>query len=98
MQILEVGGHESGRPMTAEEMLGGSSNTSGDGWIGGLETIQEEDAGRLVTRYALKAAAENTWIWCWVSFIEPEEVAWTEQVARGLRHSESGPRFQLRRR
>jgi hypothetical protein len=98
VHILEVAGHQSGRPMTAEEMLGSAANTSGDGWIGFLETLQEDDAGRAVARYALKAAAQNTWISCWVSFMEPDEPAWAEQVARGLRHLEKPRRFGFRKR
>ena len=97
VQILEVGGHESGRPMSAEEMLGERSNINGEGWLGSVEMIQEDDAGRVVTRYALKAAAQNTWISCWVSFVEPAELAWAEQVAQGLRHRPKQGRLWFRR-
>jgi hypothetical protein len=98
VQIVEVGGHESGRPMAPEEMLGGPANKTGNGWIGSLEMVQEDDAGQVATRYALSAAAQNTWISCWVSYLEPAELAWAEQVAAGLQHTApKSPRFRLRR-
>ena len=98
VQILETSGHKSGRPMTADEMLGRDTNITGDGWIGSLEVLQEQSDGRQATRYALKAAAQNTWISCWVSFLDPAELAWAKQVSLGLQHQQPQSRLRLRRR
>jgi hypothetical protein len=86
VHIVEIGGHVSGRPMTARQLLNGQATTSGEGWIGAIEILDEPDGVGPAWRFALTATAENTLISCWISYRVPADLPWAEAVARSLRH------------
>jgi hypothetical protein len=105
--IVEVGGHQSGRDMGAEEMLGTAPTVSGTGWLGITELFSETDGDGATTRFMLTAAATNKFFSCTVSArgsVEMEQ--WSKPLIAELQHtpverqtiSEPAPEPERRRR
>ena len=86
IHIVTVGGTQTGRPMTAEQMLGQPGELRGPGWIATRQLLEDrDDQGRLL-RVAVTLAADNTLLSCWVSFRQDTDVAWADQVWQSARH------------
>lgn len=98
VHIITVAGTETGLPIDAAAMLGGPSNTAGEGWTGAAQELSEPDAEGPAYRFAISAAASNTLMSCWVAYRQPEGRTWAEAVCRGIEHEPPGTKRRLFRR
>ena len=89
IHIIEVGGHVSGEPMSADDMLGAPATARGEGWVGTTELHEEAGESGPIMRLALSAAATNTYLSCWVGYREHADAAWADDVVRSVRHQPS---------
>jgi hypothetical protein len=85
VHIVEVGGHVSGQPMAPDAMLGEQANTSGNGWIGVVEWVEDVNERGPIRRLTLTAAATNTLISCWIGYRDPADATWADAVVKSLR-------------
>ncbi len=64
----------------------GASTGHGPGWIGNSNLIRESDSQVDALRLAIKAAAENSLISCWIAFRDDIDRAWADEVALTLHY------------
>jgi hypothetical protein len=87
--IIEGGGKANGEPASAEDMLGeqGTVKIRGNGWVGSVEFLEEVDSGRDVYRLAAKLAAQSVLLSFWVSYFEPHQQSFAEELVRSVAHA-----------
>lgn len=81
VHIIEAGGDHDGNAVRAEDMLGqnASVNANGDGWVGTLQYLEDDD-GQKVYRLTANLAAPNSLMSCWISFLAPSQRTFAENV------------------
>ena len=85
VHIVTVGRTPDGGPMDATTILGREPTTSGPGWTGVVEESVEADVEGPALRFAITAAADHTFMSCWVAYRDPAGRAWAETILAGIR-------------
>ena len=87
--IVECGNDAAGNPISATRILGDVGQAikiSGNGWIGSMETLNESDNGKPVTRLATKLCAQNTFMSCWVSYTNDKFAPLADAIVKNILH------------
>jgi hypothetical protein len=86
VSIIEVSGSRTGDPLSATDMLGEPASAEGDGWIGVVGTLAEQDENGPVHRLTIAAASTNTLASCWIAYRDAAGASWARAVQDSLRH------------
>ena len=66
-------------------MLGSSEeNTRGDGWIGNVRELVENDTEGPAYRTVVAAAATNSLLSCWVAYRDAVDRPWGQRVVESI--------------
>ncbi len=86
--IIEIDGPKNGQLVSPEEMLEEKQtiNARGNGWIGHIAHLKEFDNNRDVFRLAATLAARNTTMSCWISYFEPHQQSFAEELLGKVSH------------
>jgi hypothetical protein len=86
VHIMEMGGDSGGEPLAPEQILARPATSAGHDWIGTSELIEDADEKGPVFRFAIRAAATNTLISCWVAYRSRSDLIWAKAIEASLRH------------
>ena len=88
VQIVEVAGDATGKSVSPQNILGldRKITLSGMGWIGHTDQLKEAENEQVIFRLTGNLAAENTMMFCWISYFKEEQFSFARVLIEAVVH------------